>query len=97
MPECVNKYVESARCYPLPPELEKHLPVQEGQPVPEWSAFEATRKERPRWSETGLRRRLNAKLAAAQQARQPGYKPMAPLSQSDDPEALVKDYLQVMR
>lgn len=100
MPESLGQYVSSVRAYALPEELFAHLPVNRLAVEPRWSAFSAVLPHRTRWSETGLRRALNAKIAELGRSRgQPEDKKVlrvhVPKPQGDHPAALVAQYLQV--
>jgi hypothetical protein len=93
--EVPSEYVEvlgTVREYGCPDSFLPLLPVTAGNPLPHWSAFAQVTQEGKAWSETGLRRRVNQLLAAAQQpAAIPTSKPL-----SDDPAALVLQYLQAL-
>jgi hypothetical protein len=80
------------RAYGCPDSFTPLLPVTVENPQPHWSAFGQVAREGRAWSETGLRRRVNQLMALAQQP------PALPTSKpsSDDPAALVAQYLQAL-
>lgn len=94
-PDFIEEYVESVRAYALPPALEGYLPVTATRRSPVWSAASATLSERSCWSDTGLRRQLNHRLAVLM-AQRTGRQPPECRPQSDDSEALVLQYIKVI-
>lgn len=92
VPSAYSEVVGPCRVYEQPASFNSLLPVTPANPSPQWSAFARVVEEGAAWSETGLRRRINQLMAAAQQPLPaPPGKPSA-----DDPRALVIQYLAAL-
>jgi hypothetical protein len=92
VPSIVSDVVGPCRVYEQPASFHSWLPVTPAHLLPQWSAFASVVEEGAAWSETGLRRRINQLMAAAQQ-------PPTALSgkpSADDPRALVIQYLAAL-
>ena len=87
-------HIASPRVFECPRAFLLELPEAQVEPPEVWSAFARVQREGLSWSETGLRRRVNAEMSRAQL-------PVAQRGQearpsADDPGALMRQYIKTL-